>query len=51
MNGKLEGAVLNSQHIRGMALDVHIPGVDNDLVARDVASFAETKYPSTTDAE
>jgi uncharacterized protein YcbK (DUF882 family) len=38
-NSQLEGAALNSQHIRAMALDVHIPGLDHNLVARDVASF------------
>jgi uncharacterized protein YcbK (DUF882 family) len=35
----LEGAALNSQHMRGMALDIHIPELDNDLVARDAATF------------
>jgi uncharacterized protein YcbK (DUF882 family) len=38
-NSMLEGAALNSQHMRGMALDIHIPELDNDLVARDAATF------------
>jgi uncharacterized protein YcbK (DUF882 family) len=38
-NSMLEGAALNSQHLRGMALDIHIPELDNDLVARDAATF------------
>ncbi len=35
-NAQIEGAALNSQHMRAMALDIHIPGVDNDAVARDL---------------
>lgn len=38
-NAQLEGAALNSQHTRAMALDVHIPDVDHNQVARDIASF------------
>ena len=34
-NAHLEGAALNSQHIRANALDIHIPDVDADAVARD----------------
>ena len=34
-NLKIEGAALNSQHILGMALDVHLPDVDNTIVAKD----------------
>jgi uncharacterized protein YcbK (DUF882 family) len=40
-NAQLEGAALNSQHTRAMALDVHIPEVDHNQVARDVASFVD----------
>jgi uncharacterized protein YcbK (DUF882 family) len=40
-NAQLEGAALNSQHTRAMALDVHIPDVDHNQVARDVASFVD----------
>lgn len=40
-NAHLEGAALNSQHTRAMALDIHIPGVDHNQVARDVASFVD----------
>jgi hypothetical protein len=29
----LEGAVLNSRHPRAKALDIHLPDVDNDMVA------------------
>jgi uncharacterized protein YcbK (DUF882 family) len=38
-NFQLEGAALNSQHMRGMALDIHIPDLDNNLVARDIGRF------------
>jgi uncharacterized protein YcbK (DUF882 family) len=38
-NAQLEGAALDSQHIRAMALDIHIPDVDNDAVAEDVKKF------------
>jgi uncharacterized protein YcbK (DUF882 family) len=38
-NAQLEGAALNSQHLRAMALDIHIPEVDNDAVAGDVKTF------------
>ena len=38
-NHGLEGAAKNSQHMRAMALDIHIPDVDNDAVAREVKSF------------
>jgi uncharacterized protein YcbK (DUF882 family) len=40
-NAHIEGAARNSQHTRAMALDVHVPGVDHDQVARDVASFVD----------
>ena len=35
-NAQLEGAALNSQHMRALALDIHIPDVDNGAVARDL---------------
>ena len=38
-NALLEGAALNSQHMRAMALDIHIPDVDNEAVARDFKTF------------
>jgi uncharacterized protein YcbK (DUF882 family) len=38
-NAQLEGAALNSQHTRAMALDIHIPEVDNEAVARDFKTF------------
>lgn len=38
-NAQLEGAALNSQHMRPMALDIHIPDVDNEAVARDFKTF------------
>src|SRR5215469_3293096 len=38
-NAQLEGSALNSQHMRAMALDIHIPDVDNDAVAGDVKKF------------
>jgi uncharacterized protein YcbK (DUF882 family) len=38
-NAQLEGAALNSQHVRAMALDIHIPDVDNEAVARDFKTF------------
>ena len=38
-NAQLEGAALNSQHMRAMALDIHIPEVDNEAVARDFKTF------------
>jgi uncharacterized protein YcbK (DUF882 family) len=38
-NAQLEGAALNSQHMRAMALDIHIPDVDNEAVARDFKTF------------
>ena len=38
-NAQLEGAALNSQHMRAMALDIHIPEVDNGAVARDFKTF------------
>jgi uncharacterized protein YcbK (DUF882 family) len=34
-NAQLEGAALNSQHLQAKALDIHLPDVDNDAVARD----------------
>jgi uncharacterized protein YcbK (DUF882 family) len=38
-NAQLEGSALNSQHMRAMALDIHIPDVDNEAVARDFKTF------------
>jgi uncharacterized protein YcbK (DUF882 family) len=38
-NAQIEGAALNSQHMRAMALDIHIPDVDNEAVARDFKTF------------
>lgn len=38
-NQQLEGAAKNSQHMRGMALDVSIPGLDHEKVAKDMATF------------
>lgn len=38
-NAQLEGAALNSQHMRAMALDLHIPEVDNEAVAHDFKTF------------
>src|SRR5690242_16555892 len=38
-NTQLEGAALNSQHMRAMALDIHIPDVNNEAVARDFKNF------------
>jgi uncharacterized protein YcbK (DUF882 family) len=38
-NMQLEGAALNSQHIRANALDIHIPDVDADAVAQDFKTF------------
>jgi uncharacterized protein YcbK (DUF882 family) len=35
-NAHIEGAALDSQHTRAMALDIHIPEVDNEAVARDL---------------
>ena len=35
----VEGAALNSQHIRANALDIHIPDVDADSVAKDFKTF------------
>ena len=35
-NARIEGAALNSQHTRAMALDIHIPDIDNDAAARDL---------------
>jgi uncharacterized protein YcbK (DUF882 family) len=34
-NLKLEGTALNSQHVLGMALDIHLQDVDNTIVAKD----------------
>jgi uncharacterized protein YcbK (DUF882 family) len=33
-NSHLEGAALNSQHLKARALDIHLPGMDNQEVAR-----------------
>jgi uncharacterized protein YcbK (DUF882 family) len=33
-NANLEGAAKNSQHMEGRALDIHLPNMDNDEVAR-----------------
>ena len=38
-NGTLEGAALNSQHLRANALDIHLPDVDNESVAQDFKTF------------
>ena len=38
-NAQIEGAALNSQHTRAMALDIHIPDVDNLAVARDLKAI------------
>jgi uncharacterized protein YcbK (DUF882 family) len=38
-NASIEGAALNSQHIHGKALDVHLPDLDNTEVAKDMKSF------------
>jgi uncharacterized protein YcbK (DUF882 family) len=38
-NAQIEGAALNSQHTRAMALDIHIPDVDNEAVARDLKTI------------
>jgi uncharacterized protein YcbK (DUF882 family) len=37
-NAHIEGAAKNSQHLQGRALDIHLPNMDNDAVAR---SFQE----------
>jgi uncharacterized protein YcbK (DUF882 family) len=34
-NAHIEGAALHSQHILGMALDVHLTDVDNTAIAKD----------------
>jgi len=38
-NSKLEGAALNSQHLRANALDIFLPNVDNAQVAKDFKTF------------
>lgn len=38
-NEKIEGAAKNSQHMRGMALDITIPGLNHEAIARDLATF------------
>jgi uncharacterized protein YcbK (DUF882 family) len=38
-NARIEGAALNSQHTRALALDIHIPDVDNTAVARDLKTI------------
>jgi uncharacterized protein YcbK (DUF882 family) len=38
-NAQLEGAALNSQHIRANALDIHLPNLDNAAVAADFKTF------------
>jgi uncharacterized protein YcbK (DUF882 family) len=38
-NIHIEGAALNSQHIWGKALDVHLPDLDNEEVAKDFKTF------------
>ena len=38
-NAQLEGAALNSQHVRANALDIHLEDIDNDAVARDLRTF------------
>ena len=39
INAQIEGAALNSQHTRAMALDIHIPDVDNEAVTRDLKTI------------
>ncbi len=38
-NAHIEGAALNSQHILGKALDIHLPDLDNTAVAKDFKTF------------
>jgi uncharacterized protein YcbK (DUF882 family) len=38
-NAQIEGAALNSQHLRANALDIHLPDVDNAAVAADFRTF------------
>jgi uncharacterized protein YcbK (DUF882 family) len=38
-NSTLEGAALNSQHLRANALDIFLPNVDNEAVAKDFKTF------------
>jgi uncharacterized protein YcbK (DUF882 family) len=38
-NAHIEGAAKNSQHIQGRALDIHLPNMDNDEVARSFQQF------------
>lgn len=38
-NAQIEGAALNSQHLRANALDIHLPDVDNAAVAADFKTF------------
>ena len=48
-NGQLEGAALNSQHLRANALDIHLQDVDNQSVAEDFKTFLSGgvgMYPS-----
>jgi uncharacterized protein YcbK (DUF882 family) len=40
-NNYTEGAALNSQHMLANALDIRIPDIDNDAVARDVKTFID----------
>ncbi len=40
-NSKLEGAALNSQHLRANALDIFLPNVDNAAVAKDFKTFID----------
>jgi uncharacterized protein YcbK (DUF882 family) len=38
-NAQLEGAALQSQHVRANALDIHLPNVDNTAIAEDFKAF------------
>jgi uncharacterized protein YcbK (DUF882 family) len=38
-NARIEGAALNSQHTQAIALDIHIPDIDNEAVARDLKAI------------
>ncbi len=38
-NSRLEGAARNSYHIKGLALDIHVPDLDNTAIGKDLATF------------
>lgn len=40
-NAHIEGAALNSQHILGKALDIHLTDIDNVAVAKDFKIFID----------